>query len=41
MSASAGDCKFEIKTPMKLAKKFGASIYASARQPEHTTSNFP
>ncbi len=28
----ASDCAFEIKTPMKLAKKFGASIYASARE---------
>lgn len=28
----AGDCAFEIKTPMKLAKKFGASVYASARE---------
>ncbi|MDR3410742.1 MAG: ImmA/IrrE family metallo-endopeptidase [Formivibrio sp.] len=28
----AADCAFEIKTPMKLAKKFGASIYASARE---------
>lgn len=28
----AADCKFEIKTPMKLAKKFGASIYASCRE---------
>lgn len=28
----AADCKFEIKTPMKLAKKFGASVYASARE---------
>ena len=28
----AADHKFEIKTPMKLAKKFGASIYASARE---------
>lgn len=28
----AADCKFEIKTPMKLAKEFGASIYASARE---------
>lgn len=31
-SRYAADCKFEIKTPMKLAKKFGASIYASARE---------
>jgi hypothetical protein len=28
----AADCEFGIKTPMKLAKKFGASIYASARE---------
>lgn len=28
----AADCKFEIKTPMKLAKKFGASVYASVRE---------
>lgn len=28
----AADCKFEIKTPIKLAKKFGASVYASARE---------
>jgi hypothetical protein len=28
----AADCKFEIKTPMKLAKKFGASVYASTRE---------
>lgn len=28
----AADNTFEIKTPMKLAKKFGASIYASARE---------
>ena len=28
----AADCKFEIKTPMKLAKTFGASVYASARE---------
>lgn len=28
----AADCAFEIKTPMNLAKKFGASIYASARE---------
>jgi len=28
----AADCKFEIKTPMKLAGKFGASVYASARE---------
>ncbi len=28
----AADSSFEIKTPIKLAKKFGASIYASARE---------
>lgn len=28
----AADCPLEIKTPMKLAKKFGASVYASARE---------
>lgn len=28
----AADCAFEIKTPMNLAKKFGASLYASARE---------
>ena len=28
----AADCAFEIKTPIKLAKKFGASNYASARE---------
>lgn len=28
----AADCKLEIKTPMKLATKFGASQYASARE---------
>ncbi len=28
----AADCEFNIKTPMKLAKKFGASVYASARE---------
>lgn len=31
-SEYAADCAFEIKTPMKLAKKFGASVYASARE---------
>ena len=29
---NAADCSFEIKTPIKLAKVFGASIYASARE---------
>lgn len=28
----ATDCKFELKTPMKLAKKFGSSVYASVRE---------
>lgn len=28
----AADCAFEIKTPMKLASKFGASVYASVRE---------
>jgi hypothetical protein len=28
----AADCEMSIKTPMNLAKKFGASIYASARE---------
>ena len=28
----AADHTFEIKTPIKLAKKFGASIYASCRE---------
>ena len=28
----AADCVFGIKTPIKLAKKFGASLYASARE---------
>jgi hypothetical protein len=28
----AADCAFELKTTMKLAKKFGASNYASARE---------
>ena len=31
-SEHAADFPFEIKTPMKLAKKFGASVYASARE---------
>ena len=31
-SKLAADCAFEIKTPIKLAKKFGASVYASARE---------
>lgn len=28
----AADCAFEIKTPIKLARKFGASVYAAARE---------
>lgn len=28
----AADCAFDIKTPIKLAKRFGASVYASARE---------
>jgi Zn-dependent peptidase ImmA (M78 family) len=28
----AADCALNIKTPMKLAKTFGASVYASARE---------
>lgn len=28
----AADCAFEIKTPIKLAKKFGASVYAASRE---------
>src|SRR3989442_6516123 len=28
----AADCTFEINTPIKLAKKFGASLYASVRE---------
>jgi Zn-dependent peptidase ImmA (M78 family) len=28
----AADCALEIKSPMKLAKRFGASIYASSRE---------
>ncbi len=28
----AADCKFEIRTPIKLAAKFKASLYASARE---------
>lgn len=33
----AADCPFEIKTPMTLAKRFGASLYASVR--EYTRTN--
>src|SRR5262249_43142458 len=32
LQTMAADYKFEIKTPIKLAKKFGASIYASCRE---------
>ena len=28
----AADCPFEIKTPIALAKQFGASVYAAARE---------
>lgn len=28
----AADCNFNIKTPINLAKRFGASVYASARE---------
>ena len=28
----AADCEMSIRTPMNLAKKFGASVYASARE---------
>jgi hypothetical protein len=28
----AADCSFDIKTPIKLAKRFGSSVYASARE---------
>jgi Zn-dependent peptidase ImmA (M78 family) len=28
----AADCRFGIKTPINLAKKFGASVYAAARE---------
>ena len=28
----AADCACEIKTPMRLAKKFGASVYAASRE---------
>jgi len=34
----AADSAFEIKTPIKLAKKFGASIYASTREFARTNS---
>ncbi len=28
----AADCAFELRTPLKLASKFGASVYASVRE---------
>ena len=31
-AALAADCKLEIRTPIKLAKKFGSSVYASCRE---------
>ena len=34
----AADCPFEIKTPIRLAKTFGASIYASVREFARTNS---
>jgi len=34
----AADCALEIKTPMKLARTFGASIYASAREYARTNA---
>jgi hypothetical protein len=34
----AADCKFELKTPIKLARKFGASVYASVREFARTNS---
>jgi hypothetical protein len=34
----AADCAFEIKTPIKLAKKFGASVYAASREFARTNS---
>ena len=34
----AADLDFGIKTPMKLAKKFGASVYASAREYARTNT---
>ena len=37
-SQFAADCTLEIKTPIRLAKKFGASIYASAREFARTNS---
>lgn len=37
-AALAADCKLEIRTPIKLAKKFGASVYASCREFARTHS---
>jgi len=37
-AALARDCKLEIKTPIKLAKKFGSSVYASCREFARTHS---
>jgi hypothetical protein len=37
-AALAADCKLEIRTSIKLAKKFGASIYASCREFARTHS---
>lgn len=34
----AADCKFELKTPIKLAKRYGASVYASVREFARTNS---
>ena len=31
-ATDAADCAFEIKTPIKLAKRYGASIYAATRE---------
>jgi hypothetical protein len=35
----AADCSFELKTPMKLAKKFGSSVYASVREFARTSQS--
>lgn len=35
----AADCPLEIRTPMTLAKKFGASVYASAREYARTNQS--
>jgi hypothetical protein len=37
-AALAADCKLEIRTPIKLAKKFGSSLYASCREFARTHS---